>query len=48
VFVRRGDTLARVEVEELLREGEEVAVKGPLVAGDVVVTRGSEDLTEGP
>jgi RND family efflux transporter MFP subunit len=48
VLVRRGDTLAKVEVEELLREGDEVAVRGPLQAGDVVVTRGSEDLTEGP
>jgi RND family efflux transporter MFP subunit len=48
VFLRRGDALVKAEVEEVLREGEEVAVMGTVKAGDVVVTRGSEDLTEGP
>lgn len=48
VWVRRQDQLARVDVDELQREKGLVAVLADLHAGDVVVTRGSEDLVAGP
>jgi membrane fusion protein (multidrug efflux system) len=48
VWVKRGDSLAKVAVDELLREGGTVAVRAPLAKGELVVSRGSEDLVEGP
>ena len=48
VWVKRGDNLAKVTVGEVLREGSSVAVRAPLARGDLVVSRGSEDLVEGP
>lgn len=48
VWVRRGDVLARVDVQEIGREQALVGVRGELAAGDLVVTRGSEDLVAGP
>lgn len=48
VWVKRGDALAKVAVEEILREGSLVGVRAALAKGDSVVSRGSEDLVEGP
>ena len=48
VWVRRDDRLTRVLVEELVREGAAVAVRAPLAKGELVVSRASEDLVEGP
>ncbi len=48
VWAVRNGSLVRVEVDEQLREGTDVAVSGALEPGDHVVTRGSEDLVEGP
>lgn len=48
VFAVRDSALVRVDVDEVQREGALVAVRGQLGAGDKVVTRGSEDLVEGP
>jgi membrane fusion protein (multidrug efflux system) len=48
VWVKRGDALAKVAVEEIVREGGLVAVRASLAKGDPVVSRGSEDYVEGP
>jgi RND family efflux transporter MFP subunit len=48
VWVKRGNKLAKVGVHEVAREGSMVAVSAPLTAGDLVVSRGSEDFVEGP
>lgn len=47
VWAVRDGALVRVVVRERRREGSDVAVVGPLTPGEQVVTRGSEDLTEG-
>lgn len=47
VWVRRGDQLVRVMVEELLREDKLVSVRAELSEGELVVVRGSEDFVEG-
>ncbi|MFN2375039.1 MAG: efflux RND transporter periplasmic adaptor subunit [Candidatus Binatia bacterium] len=48
VWVRRGNALVKVVVEELQLEAGFSAVRAALVEGDLVVRRGSEDFAEGP
>jgi len=48
VWAVRDHALVRVNVDEVQRAGAVVAVRGSLTAADQVVTRGSEDLVEGP
>jgi membrane fusion protein, multidrug efflux system len=47
VWVKRGNALAKVAVDEVVREGGMVAVRATLGKGELVVSRGSEDLVEG-
>lgn len=47
VFVVRGGALERVPVEPGLGDQADLAVRGALAAGDLVVVRGSEDLVSG-
>jgi membrane fusion protein (multidrug efflux system) len=48
VWVKRGNSLAKVAVDEVAREGGMVGVRAPLAKGEPVVSRGSEDFVEGP